>query len=425
MGDGSPAPPTPTDCEPAARAEAESADAGEGPAPAQGSSAPSRSRRPSSAQNGYSLFREMLKHPSAQPVTSQLLEFVRKFPSGLPRADAARRVHQFLSRTQEWMLAEIVVFAAEADEEGRTNAVEGLEKFLLCRLHERIFAVDPADAEEDSKLQRHVDALSWVGFQNLGVPPVEPSLLKLAVYELVRIDHYKAPRDKLVCILNACRVINDVLKRTIAESGASGRPLSADDFLPLLIYCVVAANPPRLHSNLEFVAAFRHPSRLVAEDAYFLTALQSAVAFVRDAGPKALDVTPEEFERLCAESLESRARDGADDVPGAATSTSRPLEQEAPGSPSSRGVARRQDSGSPPGRSPTAPAASTVAAKEAELSPALRQRLAERLRTLSFRFEGVPSAAQLRLKDVSSLLEEYRDMARLLREVEAGVVHDP
>merc|ERR1711933_124502 len=105
--------------------------------------------------------------------------------------------------------------------------------------------------------------------------------------------------------LNACNVINDVLKRTMAECGVVARPLSADDFLPLLIFAVIMANPPRLHSNVEFVATFRHPSRLVAEDAYYLTTLQSAVAFVRDAGPKTLDISLEEFDHLYALSLQS------------------------------------------------------------------------------------------------------------------------
>ncbi|CAE7949090.1 VPS9A [Symbiodinium sp. KB8] len=205
---------------------------------------------------------------------------------GLSREQAADRIHKFLSATQDWMLSQVLVFAAEADEAGQANAAEGLEKFLLSRLHARLFAMEPSDLTEDELLRQKIDSFSWVGFDNLGVPPVDTSLLHLAVEQLHSMDKFKAPRDKMVCIGNSCRVINDVLKRAIVASGAS-RPLSADDFLPLLIYSLILANPPRLHSNIEFVAAFRHPSRLVAEDAYFLTAVQSAVAFIKDAGHKA------------------------------------------------------------------------------------------------------------------------------------------
>ncbi|CAK9004814.1 Vacuolar protein sorting-associated protein 9A (OsVPS9A) (Protein GLUTELIN PRECURSOR ACCUMULATION 2) [Durusdinium trenchii] len=222
------------------------------PEPATSSSAP---------KNEYLAFREMLKHESALPLLSRLQDFVRQFPEGsLSRDQAADRIHKFLSATQEWMLSKVVVFAAEADEAEQVSASEGLEKFLMMRLHGKIFGLEKTDPEEDELLKRRIDSLSWVGFHNLGVPSVDVSLLDLAVSQLQSMDKFKAPRDKMICILNACRVINDVLKRAIVESGG-GRPLAADDFLPLLIYCVILANPPRLHSNIEFVAAFRHKTQ--------------------------------------------------------------------------------------------------------------------------------------------------------------------
>jgi len=347
--------------------------------------------------NAYAAFRERLRHPSAQPVLAELLGFVRDFPAQLPRAEAARRVHRFISGTLERMLSDVAVFAAEAGEEGRASTVEGLEKFVLTRLYPRLFAADPADAAEEAKLQRRIGSLSWVGFRHLGVPPVDPALLDLAVQELQRIDSYKAPRDKLVCVLNACRVINNVLQRTMTDSGAAPRPLSADDFLPLLISAVLAAKALRLHCNVEFVACFRHPSRLVAEDAYFLTALQSAIAFVRSAGPKALDVAPEEFERLCSASL-AESEGGAAGGPGGPGEGLWPL-----------GAAVAAGAG-----------AATVADKARELGPAERRRLGERLAALTLSFENVTSAQQLRIQDVDVLLDEYREMARLLHDVEDG-----
>merc|ERR1719507_1748970 len=272
--------------------------------------------------DSYARFLQMLKHSSAKPLVAKAQQFVQNFDGNLPREQAAEKIHRFLSRAEEWMLSEAVVFAAEADEEGKANATEGLEKFLLSRLYPKVFATDSADRAADARLKRQLVGLSWVELSHLGVPPVDPSLLPRGVSELRNIDQYKAPRDKLVCILNACRVITDILRRTRrGQSGLQGkRPLSADDFLPLLIFLLIRANPPRLHSNAEYIATFRHPSRLTGEDAYFVTTLLSAKEFLVSARPDAFEVSLDEFnERFAAavgkDDLVSQAGPGPDSPP--------------------------------------------------------------------------------------------------------------
>lgn len=51
----------------------------------------------------------------------------------------------------------------------------------------------------------------------------------------------------------------------------------ADDFLPVLIYVVIHANPPQLASNLEYIQRFRMHSRMASESAYFFTQLVRAL----------------------------------------------------------------------------------------------------------------------------------------------------
>ena len=47
----------------------------------------------------------------------------------------------------------------------------------------------------------------------------------------------------------------------------------ADDFLPVLVYVVIHANPPQLASNLMYIERFRMYSRMTSESAYFFTQL--------------------------------------------------------------------------------------------------------------------------------------------------------
>lgn len=54
----------------------------------------------------------------------------------------------------------------------------------------------------------------------------------------------------------------------IRASSSSG--INADSFLPALIFVVLKAKPPRLHSNIQFLSHFSQPS---GEQLYYLANL--------------------------------------------------------------------------------------------------------------------------------------------------------
>lgn len=110
-----------------------------------------------------------------------------------------------------------------------------------------------------------------------GVARNEQSWL-LAQKELQKINQYKAPRDKLVCLLNCCRVLNNMLNVSVPPGAA---PPGADDFLPVLVYVLLRAAPQQLGSNLAYISRFRLAGRLVSETAYFFTNLVSAAVRAR------------------------------------------------------------------------------------------------------------------------------------------------
>lgn len=64
-----------------------------------------------------------------------------------------------------------------------------------------------------------------------------PFFVQLAQKELQKINMYKAPRDKLACILNCCKVINNLLLNASIVSNEN--PPGADEFLPVLIYVTI------------------------------------------------------------------------------------------------------------------------------------------------------------------------------------------
>jgi len=82
----------------------------------------------------------------------------------------------------------------------------------------------------------------------------------------------QAPRDKLVCILNCCRVIGNML-HTGPRSSGDGSAAGADDFTPLLIMSVIRARPPRLGSNIAYIERYRMRSKMSGEAAYYFVQL--------------------------------------------------------------------------------------------------------------------------------------------------------
>ncbi|KAJ0266049.1 VPS9 domain-containing protein [Hirschfeldia incana] len=112
--------------------------------------------------------------------------------------------------------------------------------------------------------------------------------------ELQKMNMYKAPRDKLMCILSCCKVINNLLLN--ASIASKENAPGADEFLPVLIYVTIKANPPQFHSNLLYIQRYRRQSKLVGEAAYFFTNLLSAESFISNIDAKSLSMDEADFE---------------------------------------------------------------------------------------------------------------------------------
>ena len=228
---------------------------------------------------GYAHFLEKLKHSSALPLVERVKLFVARFPRELRREQATERLHRFIALL-EAEVDKAEVFATSSEEE-RQDAKEGLEKLILKPLHQHFFRIDPddriLDEELSGKILRIAPLIKLHEHLHGPVELVDDSLLDLAIEEMRRMDAYRAPRDKLQCILNAFRVIRHALDTVIGPSA-----WGADQLLPVCIYTIIRSNPPALNSNVNFIASFRHPSRLRGEDEYLLMQMNIAIRDIMD-----------------------------------------------------------------------------------------------------------------------------------------------
>lgn len=242
-------------------------------------------------------FLERMRHPSAADLVRSIKSFIVSFSSNAPNPERdSRSVQEFLITMEEAFRAHPLWAGATEDE--LDSAGEGLEKYLMTKLFNHAFGSLPEDAKHDQELSEKMSLVQqFIRPEHLDIQPNfqnETSWL-LAQKELQKINAYKAPRDKLVCVLNCCRVINNLLLNV--SMATNDNPPGADDFLPVLIYVTIKANPPQLHSNLLYIQQYRRQSRLVSEAAYFFTNLVSAESFIKNMDAKSLSMDEREFEK--------------------------------------------------------------------------------------------------------------------------------
>ncbi|KAI3748655.1 hypothetical protein L6452_11900 [Arctium lappa] len=242
-------------------------------------------------------FLERMRHPSASEFVKAIKSFIVSFSNNPPDPEKdSASVQEFLSNMEAAFRAH-PLWAGRSEEE-LDSAGEGLEKYIMTKLFTRVFATHPDDVKVDDQLYEKLALVQqFIRPENLDIQPTyqnETSWL-LAQKELQKINIYKAPRDKLVCILSCCKVINNLLLN--ASVAANENPPGADEFLPVLIYVTIKANPPQLHSNLLYIQRYRRESRLVGEAAYFFTNMLSAEAFITNIDGKALSMDETEFQK--------------------------------------------------------------------------------------------------------------------------------
>ncbi|KAJ0067737.1 hypothetical protein NL108_010058 [Boleophthalmus pectinirostris] len=178
------------------------------------------------------------------------------------------------------------------------QVMEHVEKLIMTRLHKWVFCHDSCDDEQrDLTLQRRIRSLNWVTPEMLEVPFPERKTgvtgdpFLPAITAIIEVDAKRAPQDKLACVSKCCHHIFEALAMSNSE------PANADDFLSALVYVLLKANPPRLHSNMQYVIRFGLPHSLMAgESGYFFTNLSCAVAFIEKLDGPSLNLSPEEFE---------------------------------------------------------------------------------------------------------------------------------
>ncbi len=283
-------------------------------------------------------FLEQLRHRTADPVARFLRSFLNEFGKKQWMVhEQVKIISDFLEFISKKM-AQCEVWRTVSDAEF-DNAREGMEKLVMNRLYSQTFspvipspvgnprktgtksgrsAADMAnphgpgrrgqhqeDVERDEVIAQKMRIYGWISEEHLDIKPINEkgrNFLAMAQRELLKINTYRAPRDKVICVLNCCKVIFGFLKNSKADQ-------SADSFVPLLIYTVLQAKPQHLVSNVQYIWRFRNQDKLGGEAGYYMSSLMGVVTFIENLDRTTITITDEEFERNVEQAVSAIAEE--------------------------------------------------------------------------------------------------------------------
>ncbi|CAH8840864.1 unnamed protein product [Trichobilharzia szidati] len=156
-----------------------------------------------------------------------------------------------------------------------------LERLVMDEIYSYVIWMNDSTVEEerDDLFHRELAFLqNTITLTELRIPEHYHVVLPLQSVqnELRLLDCYHTPFDKFRCLK---RVMNHILA-ALQLAHPTSIPC-ADDLLPVLIYLIIQANPPRLLSNIEFVNNFGGDSLENGEIQYIWCQFCSAVAEIR------------------------------------------------------------------------------------------------------------------------------------------------
>ncbi|KAF9564869.1 hypothetical protein EC968_004398 [Mortierella alpina] len=305
------------------------------------SSSRSEPPKPKEIPFDFHKFLEQMRHRSAIPITRYFQSFLKEFDKKPWTVnEQIKIIHDFLDFiTGKMELCELWKNATDQEFE---NVKEGMEKLVMNRLFAYTFSPSTTDdAERDEVLSQKIRIFRWIKEEHLDIPhsPHNEAYLNNAQAELKKINSYKAPRDKVICILNCCKFIFTLIRRS------EGNSKGADTFLPILIYVVLRSNPPNLVSNVQYISRFRNPDKLQAEAGYYLASLMGAISFIENLEASSLSISLEEFDQQIERTMVELSQERADAMAAAeAAGTLSASAPPGPGSSTLAGGPRKQES---------------------------------------------------------------------------------
>ena len=211
---------------------------------------------------------------------ASLQRFVRQFIETSVADERVSLTERFLNSLWR-QLEEDPSWALIANEEQMRLARLSVERSVISHIYRHaMYPNEEADVSRDEVLSSHIRRLAGVvtpNHRDLKIPrryqyeQPWPS----AQAEIRRLAAYKTPSEKAACVSRCSQIIMNLL------SMSSGKSVpAADDFVPVMVFVLIMANPPSLLSTVQYVDSF-YGARMQGEDLYWWMQFVGAIEFIK------------------------------------------------------------------------------------------------------------------------------------------------
>ncbi|CAC5390983.1 GTPase-activating protein and VPS9 domain-containing protein 1 [Mytilus coruscus] len=156
-----------------------------------------------------------------------------------------------------------------------------IERYIMSRIYTHaMFPNGDGDILRDQILHQHIKKLAQIitpNHKHLQIPKMYQFECPwtAAQREIYMINAYKTPKDKLKCVHRCSTTIMNLLSMANDKSVPA-----ADEFMPVLIFVIIKANPPCLLSTVQYVNSF-YGNRLQGEEQYWWMQFSSVVEYIK------------------------------------------------------------------------------------------------------------------------------------------------
>ncbi|PRP87016.1 hypothetical protein PROFUN_04998 [Planoprotostelium fungivorum] len=223
--------------------------------------------------------------------------FIKHFPSQLSKdckmavsncRELMDRLKDTLRRTQPDVFDQELASLQQTSQEELDSIWERcIEQFLVLPVHEHIIqALRSYTTDSDETIEEKKKTLRELPKAYFGIPSYCAQTEDIDWSRVVSffndLSRKSLPIEKLESIIKMCRITFEMMCSIKEKERKAPVGVSADEFLPVIIYGIVQSNLTELETLIEYLYGLIPSDYLSGESGYYLTAFASAVYYLRD-----------------------------------------------------------------------------------------------------------------------------------------------